>query len=157
VALGGKPVVVVVARVAVPDELDTEDLVVRDGSVLRRSASGRWATRLSLGLTDRLTARLAADWPDAVVTDRPLGGVVSDRLLVNISRLDVTGAGIAMVDADWRVVPVDPARAVTLRRTRFSVTGPVGTDQAVVTLIGRVTDRLADAIDAPDGGGGGVP
>ena len=70
--LGRRPVVIAVARVTVPDELDTEDIVVRDGSTLRRSTRGRWASRLSLGITDRLTERLAERRPDALVTDRPL-------------------------------------------------------------------------------------
>src|SRR6195952_1882598 len=70
--LGHKPVVIAVARVTIPDELDTEDLVIRDGSVLRRSARGRWASRLSLGITDRLTNRLAARNPTVLVTDRPV-------------------------------------------------------------------------------------
>lgn len=145
--LGARPVVIAVARVTIPDELDTEDLVVRDGSTLRRSTLGRWASRLSLGITDRLTERLAERRPDALVTDRPLADTPSLRVLVNIGQLDLTSAEVATLDADWLIVPRN-ASAPTLRdRGHFSVTGPVKTDQDVVTLLGVVLDRLAGAID----------
>jgi hypothetical protein len=145
--LGRKPVVIAVNRVSVPDELDTQDILVRDGNTLRRSLAGRWASRLSVGVTDRLTERLAARRPDALVTDRPLTDTPSYRVMINIGRLDVTAAGVATLDADWLVVPADP-RSPTLRdRGRFSATGPVATDQDVVTLVGAVLDQLAGAID----------
>src|SRR4051794_10039815 len=78
------PIVIAVARVTIPDELDTEDMVVRDGNTLRRSRLGRWASRLSLGITDRLTGRLAERYPRALVTDRPLTETPSYRVLINI-------------------------------------------------------------------------
>lgn len=145
--LGKKPVVIAVARVTVPDELDTEDLVVRDGSTLRRSTLGRWASRISLGVTDRITQRLAERRPDALVTDRPLTDTPAYRVLINIGRLDVTAAGVATLDADWMIVPRDAGAATRRDRGHFSVTGPSGSDQDVVTLLGAVLDRLAAAID----------
>jgi uncharacterized lipoprotein YmbA len=145
--LGRKPVVIAVARATIPDELDTEDIVVRDGSTLRRSTLGRWASRLSLGITDRLTERLAERRPDALVTDRPLTDTPSYRVLVNIGRLEVTGAGIATLDADWIVAARDPAVPTLRDRGHFSATGPVATDQDVVALMGAVLDQLAGAID----------
>jgi uncharacterized protein len=146
--LGRAPVVIAVGRVTIQDELDTSDIVVRDGSTLRRSPLGRWASRLSLGITDRLTERLAQRYPNALVTDRPLTDTPSERILVNIGRLDVTTAGVATLDADWMVVPRNPARPTRRNRLHVSVTGPVATDQDVVTLVGVLLDRLAGAIDA---------
>jgi uncharacterized protein len=145
--LGPRPVVIAVARVTVPDELDTEDILVRDGRTLRRSQHGRWASRLSLGVTDRVTERLAARYPRALVTDRPLAETPSDRVLINIGRLDVTADGVATLDADWMVVPRDPGAPTRRDRAHFSVTGPVATDQDVVTLVGVLLDRLAGAIN----------
>ena len=149
VSLGRNPVVIAVARVTVPDELDTEDIVVRDGSTLRRSALGRWASRLSMGITDRVTERLAVKRPDALVTDRPLTETPAFRVLVNIGRLDVTTGGDATLDADWLIVPREAAVKTVRDRGHFVVTGPVETDQDVVTLVGRALDRLADAIALP--------
>jgi hypothetical protein len=145
--LGQRPAMIAVARVTVADELDTEDIVVRDGSTLRRSTLGRWASRLSLGITDRITERLAERRPDALVTDRPLTDAPSYRVLVNIGRLDVTSAGVATLDADWMIVPRDAAARTLRDRGHFSATGPVATDQDVVALLGVVLDRLAGAID----------
>ena len=146
--LGRMPVVIAVARVSIPDSLDTEDIVVRgDGSILRRSRSGRWASRLSLGITDRLTQRLAERRPDALVTDRPLSDAATWRVLVNIGRLDVTAAGVATLDADWLVVRRGASAPARPDRGHFSATGPVATDQDVVTLVGRLLDELAGAID----------
>jgi hypothetical protein len=144
--LGKRPVVIAVSRVTMPDELDTEDLVVRDGSTLQRSHRGRWASRLSLGVTDRLTGRLAERWPDALVTDRPLAETPSYRVLVNISRLDVSASGVATLDADWLIVPRDGNAPARRNRLRFSVAGPVATDQDVVTLVGLLLDHLAGAL-----------
>jgi uncharacterized lipoprotein YmbA len=150
--LGNGSIVIAVARVTLPDELDTEDIVVRAGSTLRRSRLGRWASRLSLGITDRLTERLAARNPDAMVTDRPLAEAPAQRVLINIGRLDVTAAGVAVLDADWLVVPRDPVQPTRRDRGHFSETGPVATDQDVVTLVGLVVDKLAGAIELPGHG-----
>ena len=145
---GRSKLVIAVARVSIPDALDTEDIVVRDdGSILRRSRSGRWASRLSLGITDRLTQRLAERRPDALVTDRPLSDAASLRVLVNIERLDVTAAGVATLDADWLVTRRDAGGAPVPVRGHFSASGPVGSDRDVVTLVGHLVDRLAAAIN----------
>ena len=144
---GRVSIVIAVARVTIPDELDTEDIFVRDGSTLRRSVRGRWGSRLSLGITDRVTERLAERYPRALVTDRPLTDTPSDRVLINIGRLDVTAAGVATLEADWLVVPGDPAKLAPRDRGLFSASGPTATDQDVVTLVGIVVDRLANAID----------
>ena len=148
-SLGRTPVVIALARVSIQDDLDTEDIVVRDGSVLRRSHRGRWASRLSMGITDRLTQRLAARYPGALVTDRPLSDTPADRVLINIGRLDVTSAGVATLDADWLVVPRDANAPTERNRAGFSMAGPVATDQDVVALIGALVDKLADAIAIP--------
>jgi uncharacterized lipoprotein YmbA len=147
VPLGQKPVVIAVARVTLPDELDTEDIVVRDGSTLRRSTLGRWASRLSLGITGRVTARLAEQRPDALVTDRPLTETPAYRVLINIGRLDVSTTGAATLDADWLIVPRDSKTPTRRDRGHFTLTGAVATDHDVVTLLGVVLDQLADAID----------
>lgn len=145
--LGKAPVVIAVTRVTVPDELDTADVVVREGSTLRRSPRGRWASRLSLGITDRVTERLGRRYPGALVTDRPLTETPSVRVLINIGRLDVSAADGATLDADWMVVPRDPRAVVRRDRIHVSVPGPVTTDQDVVTLVGQAVDQLAAGIN----------
>jgi uncharacterized protein len=145
--LGTTPLVIEIPRVTVPDELDSQDIVYRNGDVLHRSDQGRWASRLSLGITARLAERLAARRPDALVTDRAQTESPTYRLLVNIDRLDITAAGTATLAADWIIVPHDVKKPIRRDRLRVSETGPVAKDQDVVTLVGRLVDRLAEAID----------
>jgi uncharacterized protein len=145
--LGAKPLVIEIPRVTVPDELDNQDIVYRNGDILHRSSQGRWASRLSLGITARLARRLAARRPDALVTDRAQTESPTYRLLVNIDRLDITAAGTATLEADWIIVPHDVKKPIRRDRVRVNETGSVAKDQDVVTLIGRLVDRLADAID----------
>jgi hypothetical protein len=101
---------------------------------------------LSLAITGRLTRRLGQRYPAALVTDRPLTETPSERILVNIGRLDITTAGVATLDADWMVVPSNARRPPRRHLLQISATGPVATDQDVVTLVGVVLDRLAEAI-----------
>ncbi len=141
--------VIEVARVSLPDYLDSEDLLVRQGDVLVRSRTGRWATRLSAAATDLLTSQLAMRLPDAWVTDQPQMRPPDYRLIVHIDRLDITSSGTGIVDADWTIVPSSASGEVIRRRTRFSLNGSVGTDEAVVHLERLLLERLAGEIDVP--------
>ena len=145
-ALARRAMVIEIRRVAVPDYLDTQDILVRDGSTLQRSAHGRWATRLSLGVTRYLTGLLASRHPDALVTDQPQIETPDARIFVTISTLDVTSAGVATLEADWTLVPRDPGRSTRRKRARFVAKGSVATDQDVVNLMQAVLTQLADAI-----------
>jgi uncharacterized lipoprotein YmbA len=110
--LASQPLVITLSRVTIPDSLDSTDIVVRDGAILRRSATSRWASRLSIGITDLLTAQLAARLPDALVTDQPQASPVSARLMVDISQFDITTAGHAILTANWTIIPADTARPI---------------------------------------------
>ena len=144
--LARRAMVIEIRRVAVPDYLDTQDILVRDGSTLQRSAHGRWATRLSLGVARYLTGLLAVHHPDALVTDQPQIETPDARINVTISTLDVTSSGVATLEADWTLVPRDPAWPAGRQRAHFVATGPVATDQDVVNLMQAVLTQLADAI-----------
>jgi uncharacterized lipoprotein YmbA len=141
--------IVAVTRVVVPDALDSQDILVRQGAILRRSATGRWATRLSLGVTDLITARLAARYPHALVTDQPQAGAVTARLNIDISALDLGADGTAVLTANWTVIPTDPARPMIRDRARIVQPGSVADDAAVVALIGQVVGVLANRIALP--------
>jgi uncharacterized lipoprotein YmbA len=145
--LASRAMVIEIRRVVIPDSLDTQDILVRDGSTLQRSTHGRWASRLSLGLTRYLTGLLAARRPDALVTDQPQPEAPNDRIFLAISTLDVTSAGAATLEADWTIVPRNPTQPTRRQRARFTATGPVATDQDVVALMQLVLTQLADAID----------
>ena len=130
-------------RVVLPDYLDTEDIVLRQGSEINRSNHARWASRLSIGATDLITARLAAARPDLFVTDQPLVTPARFRLFINISRLDVNADGTASVAADWTIVPRSDTRPEKHDRTSFSLTAPVANDADIVALTNAVLDELS--------------
>lgn len=135
-----------VRRVALPDYLDTQDIVTRDGSTIARSGTGRWASRLSLGATDLITARLAAARPDLFVTDQTVIGAPAIRLFVTISRLDVSAAGQAALAAAWTIEPHDPRQPILRDRATVTLQGPAKTDAEVVALTNGLLDQLAARI-----------
>ena len=145
--LTNRALVIEIRRVVIPDSLDTQDILIRDGSTLQRSSNGRWASRLSLGITRYLTGLLAARHPDALVTDQPQPEAPNERIFLTISTFDVTSAGAATLEADWTIVPRNPAQPTRRQRARFTATGPVATDQDVVALMQTVLTQLADAVD----------
>ena len=150
--LGRHPIVIAIARVTLPDHLDTRDILVRHGAVLESSHTGRWASRLSLGVTELVTGRLGQGRPDALVTDQPQTTAPSYRVLINVSRLDLateggTTQGTATLEADWQIIPRDPAVPASRDRTRIGVVGPMATDPEVVALTTVILNRLATAID----------
>ena len=140
-------VVIEVRRVVIPDALDTQDIVVRNGNQFDRSSTGRWATRLSMAITHYLTGQLAARRPDALVTDQTQIGTPNDRLYIAISTLDITSAGQVALEADWTIVPRNPSLPDRRQRGRFTTQGPVASDHDVVVLLQALLKQLADAID----------
>jgi uncharacterized protein len=147
VPFGHPSAVIEIRRVVIPDYLDTQDILVRNGNTLQRSSHGRWASRLSIEVTRYLTGLLAARRPNALITDQPPVAAPNDRIFITISNLDVTSAGLATLQANWTIVPHNPAQPIRAQRALFTATGPVSTDQDVVVLTQAVLTRLADAID----------
>jgi uncharacterized lipoprotein YmbA len=145
--LTNRAIVIEIRRVAIPDFLDTQDILVRDGNTLQRSTHARWASRLSLGITHYLTNLLAMRRSDALITDQPQTEAPNYRISIVISTLDVNSAGMATLEADWTIVPRNPTLPTRRQRGRFAAAGPVGSDQDVVTLTQRVLTQLADTID----------
>jgi len=139
--------VIEIRRVVIPDYLDNQDILVRNGNTLQRSSRGRWASRLSTEVTRYLTGLLAARRPNALVTDQPPVETSQDRIFITISKLDVTSSGVAMLQANWTIVPHNAAQPVRSQRALFTANGPVNTDHDVVVLTQAVLMRLADAID----------
>jgi len=142
----GAPVVMV-GRIGVPDALDSQDILVRDGAILRRSSTGRWASRLSVAATDLVTTRLAARLPGALVTDQPQAAAVSYRVDVNVSRLDISRDGVGVLDANWTVVPGDPAQRVVRNRTEVRAQGSAASDAGVAALTSELFGKFGDTFD----------
>jgi uncharacterized protein len=141
--------VVEVDRLSLPDDLDSEDILLRNGDVLERSPTGRWASRLSLLATDLVTSRLAMRNPDALVTDQWPAEAPDYRVMIQVARLEVASNGHASMDADWQISARDRDRRPILGRAQIRLTGPTATDQDVVRLETELFERLADAVDIP--------
>lgn len=96
--------VIEVDRLMLPNYLDSQDIVLRDGSILQGSSTGRWVSRLFLLATGLVTSRLATRVPDALITDQGLVQAPQYRIVIHVARLDITKDGRASMDADWRIV-----------------------------------------------------
>ncbi|MCX2561580.1 ABC-type transport auxiliary lipoprotein family protein [Acetobacter farinalis] len=136
-----------ISLTVLPDYLDSQDIVVRNGEVIVRSPNARWASRLSLGITDLITSQIAHQRPQDLVTDQPLAETPSLRVQVNIARLDVNASGSATLDANWAVLPLDPHKPLTQDRVHLSETGDVSTESGVVTLMRKLILTLADRVN----------
>lgn len=143
--------VIAVDRLVLPDVLDSDDIVLTDGNVVQRSRTGRWASRLSLLATDLVTSRLAMRAPDTLVTDQ-LGAREPDyRLMIDITRLNVTSKGRALLDAEWEIRPRTSARGTLRGRVEVALSGPDASDRDIASLDTALFERLADAIELPRG------
>ncbi|WP_215748718.1 MULTISPECIES: membrane integrity-associated transporter subunit PqiC [unclassified Gluconobacter] len=135
--------ILAVDPVIIPDYLDSQDILVRDGDLLDRSANGRWASRLSRGVTDLVTAQLSRSWPSVFVTTHPSAGSPQTRLVITINRLDITKSGQGTLEADWSFVPTDEHHPVARQRASFSAQGSVATDDRTAALTRELVNQLA--------------
>ncbi|WP_338332032.1 ABC-type transport auxiliary lipoprotein family protein [Acetobacter sp. LMG 32666] len=146
--LSARATTIAISRIILPDYLDSQDIITRNGEEILRSSRSRWASRLSLGVTDLLTNVLSNKRPSELITDQPLADVATMRVQIDISRFDVDAAGQATLDATWAVLPHDPNLPLTRERTHLVATGPVSTDADVASLMRGLVIRLAERVNA---------
>lgn len=161
----GRPVIEL-PTVALPDYLDSTDIVERNGqNELVPSTTGRWGERLSLGITHALAADLAQRLPGVLVTHSSMPGQPSVSLLVNVEAFDVHPDGQCVLIARW-MIPGDDgqpasiaqqgtfvtkAGGVTGAATAASASNAAGAsaplpDAAIVAAMAASVDQLADRI-----------
>lgn len=138
-----------VDRLTLPNYLDSQEILLRNGSVLEESSTGRWVSRLSLLATDLVTSRLAKRFPNALITDQGLEEAAQYRIVIHVARLDITKNGRASMDADWQILSGDRESRSTRGRAHISFTARTATDMDTVRLETVMFDRLADAIKLP--------
>jgi hypothetical protein len=149
-SLSRRPAVIEVDRLILPDYLDSQEILLRNGSVLERSPTGRWVSRLPLLATDLVTSRLATRAPRALVTDQGLGERPQYRIVIHVARMDINENGRASMDADWQILARDREGRSTMGRAHISIAGSTATDMDTVRLETVMFDRLADAISLPN-------
>ncbi|AQU87305.1 hypothetical protein B0W47_07260 [Komagataeibacter nataicola] len=140
--------VIEVERARLPDYLDSQDIMVRNGHEIERSGLGRWASRLSVGATDLITARLAQKWPNLFVTDQPQPDRPTWRLQLNISRLDVSRDGSSALNADWAIIPQDSRQPIQRNRTIILGSGATGSNDNIAKVTEGLLNQLSDRIEA---------
>lgn len=135
------------ARVLVPDYLDTTQIMVRAGPhELHSSRTGRWAERLSLGITHGLLIDLARELtPDAVTLSQPAESS-APLLEVEVESLDVLADGHCVLLASWTLSSADRRKVLTDGHSDLTTTAiPVKhfDDVAVVNGMAEAIARLA--------------
>lgn len=141
--------VIEVDRLILPDYLDSEDILLRDGNLLERSSTGRWVTRLSALATDLVASRIATRASGALVTDQGHVQAPRYRIVIHVARLDIARDGRALMDADWQILTADHDRRSIDGRARIRLAGSTATDRDVVRLETAMFERLADSIRLP--------
>ena len=146
-AEAGLPIIELM-NVSVPDYLDSSDILRRTGAnELTASPSGRWAERLSQGLTHALAADLRARLPhDVITTDA--GGAPTRRLLVDVESFEIAADGRCLLTARWRLAAGEGAPIGAGEHGSFSETAGSKDDAAVAAAMSRAVDQLADRIAA---------
>ncbi len=152
----GRPVLEL-PTVALPDYLDTTDLLLRDGqNELKASTTARWGERLSVGITHALRAELARRLPGMTVVQTPLSGQATQRVLVDVDAFDVLPDGRCVLTAKWTVPGADPASPAITERGTFVTRAAVSpataggkatlSDAAIVAAMEAAVDQLGDRI-----------
>jgi uncharacterized protein len=144
--------VIELPTVALPDYLDSSDIVVRNGqNELIPSKTGRWGERLSVGITHALEGALARRLPGVLVTHTSVTAQASASLLVNVEAFDVHPDGRCVLTARW-MLPGDTGQSGTISQQGTFVTqaavssGGALSDDAMVSAMAAAIDQLADRI-----------
>lgn len=142
--------VVELARVTVPDYLDTTDISRHDGrNGIVTSRSGRWGERLSVGVARALAAALDQIVPSIRIARIALSSRPGRALLIEVETLEVRADGQCVLTANWTVLTDDRRSIVASGRGTFVTQiqdGPE--DAAVVAAIGGAVEKLARPIAA---------
>jgi uncharacterized lipoprotein YmbA len=139
-----------VPTVTLPDYLDTEDILLREGAHgLTASAGARWGERLSAGMTHALTAALVNRLSDyRVIPARP-ADPLARQVLVDVTAFDVGRDGRCELRASWTITTPGAVSPALARQAVF-VTPAAGAshaaDATVVAAMAATVDRLADAL-----------
>lgn len=139
--------VVQVSRVVMPDYLDCQDIITRQGEEIHRSPNSRWASRLSLGITDLITNEVAATAShDTLFTDQPLAKAADMQIMIAISEFDVDVNGHAILNAHWAIIPHDRNKPLLRNIVHLAANGPVHTDADTAALMRNLVVQLATQI-----------
>jgi uncharacterized lipoprotein YmbA len=143
-SLIGRPVLEV-KPVRLPDYIDVTDILVRrPGNVLTPSQTGRWAERLSAGVTRAFAAGLERRLSGIAVTTSSPPERPSCQTTVDIQTFERSVEGPVLFVAQWWLLRSESN--VTLIGERLNLVEPVATesDATIVAAMSRAIDRFAE-------------
>jgi len=145
--LSGRPITQLLP-VSVPDYLDTRDILVRSGqNEVKASPTGRWAERLSVGLTRALAAALSARLSGAdIVVDQPIVPP-AQQILVDVEAFEIKSDGQCLLTARWTIAKAG-LHVLHSGRGTFVEQAANDSDAAFASAMTRSIDRLADQVAA---------
>jgi uncharacterized lipoprotein YmbA len=144
--------VIELKTVQVPDNLDTSDIVRLAGAnQFTASAKGRWGERLSVGITQDLVATLSTQLPQAVIENRG-AYEPTRRLLVTVSRFDISPDGRCVLSARWRLTDAAGKVLSDSDEATFIEMAASGSDAAAAAAMTVALDHLATRIGMTVGG-----
>lgn len=147
VAQTGLPVVEL-KRVQLPDYLDTTDILERRGDQLVPSSTGRWAERLSLGMSRALSAALAARLPRMVVTaTRPVEHPAR-QVLIDVAAFEPRAGDEVVLVARWSITDGAGRRILIAQQTSVVVAIAGTGDGAIVAAMSHAVEDLAGQVAA---------
>ena len=144
-----------IERIAVPDYLDSTNIMVRDGAQgLTSSETGRWGERLAIVLRGALATDLRLRLPHIFVTTTRDSDPSDRFLVISISGWDVYRDGRCVLTASWSIA-AKGSGSVSLVRDSFVVpseaTYGLKGDARLVTSMSTAVGLLADSIAASMG------
>jgi cholesterol transport system auxiliary component len=147
-ALSGRTVVRL-SPVSVPDYLDTEDILIRSGAnEVKASPTGRWAERLSVGVTQALTGALAASLPSTVIVTKQPIIPPAQQIVVDIEVFEIRSDGRCLLIARWSILGGDNLHGLGSGHDTFVEQAADASDAAIASAMTRAIDRLATQIVA---------
>ena len=145
-----------VSSIAIPDYLNSTDIVIRHGShELMSSSTGRWGERLAEGIKDALASDLSARLPQNLITTAHDRDPLARQLLLSVSAFDVWANGRCVLTASWTIV--EKGRGPTLivaQETLLvppTINGDTGDSMVVAAMaaaVAMLSDRIATSVAA---------
>ena len=133
--------------VSIPDYLDTRDILIRSGqNQVTASPTGRWAERLSVGMTHALAAALSTRLPDAEIVYNQSVVPPARQILVDVEALEITPDRKCLLTASWTLASGDGDQVLRREHDNFVQQATDTSDAAIAVAISRTIDQLADKI-----------
>lgn len=138
--------VIELKRVQVPDYLDTTEIMERKASQLVPSATGRWAERLSVGMSRALTASLGSRLPGTVVTPTPPIERPAIQILVDVTAFEARVDHQVVLAARWSIAGGSRRQILATEQVSLVETVAGESDSAIVAAMSHAVDNLADRL-----------